>query len=114
MVVLSACSDLSAMAPPTLSPQAVQGRAVFESYCQRCHETTAEIVVVGPSLAGVASRAGGRIVGMDAEAYIRNSIEEPGAYTVEGFAEGLMPATLKDELTAEKLDAVVAYLLTLE
>ena len=114
MGVLVACGNIAAMAPPTLSPQVVEGKKVFESYCARCHEASGEIVVVGPSLAGVASRAAGRITGMDAEAYIRNSIAEPTAYTVEGFAEGIMPDTLIEQLTGEELDAVVAFLLTLE
>lgn len=87
---------------------------MFESYCSRCHETTGETVIVGPSLAGIATRGSERIQGMDADAYIRNSIEDPGAYKVEGFPEGLMPTDLKDQLTQEDLDAIVAYLLTLK
>jgi hypothetical protein len=51
---------------------------------------------------------------MDAPAYIRDSIINPTAYTVEGFQEGLMPADLEDLLSPEDLDAVVAFLLTLE
>jgi len=46
--------------------------------------------------------------------YIRISILSPSAYTVEGFPEGVMPSTLKDELAKEDLDAVIAYLLTLK
>ena len=38
----------------------------------------------------------------------------PMAYTVEGFAEGTMPESLKDELSAQDLEAVIAFLLTLE
>lgn len=114
LFVLSACNDLAALAPPTISPQAAQGRSLFESYCSRCHETSAEIVVTGPSLAGVASRAGRRISGMDAAAYLRSSIDEPDAYTVEGFPEGIMPLDFKEQLSAEEMDALVAYLLTLE
>ncbi len=51
---------------------------------------------------------------MDAPAYIRDSIINSTAYTVEGFPEGLMPTDFEDQLTAEDLDAVVAFLLTLE
>lgn len=114
LVLLSACSDLSAMGPPTLSPQAVQGKATFESYCRRCHETSGEVVVVGPSLAGVATRASTRLAGLDAAGYIRNSIESPGAYVVEGFADGLMPTDFQEQLTPEQIDGLVAFLLTLE
>ncbi len=87
---------------------------MFDAYCSRCHGTSGETVIVGPSLAGIATRGSERIEGMDAQAYIRNSILDPSAYTVAGFPEGVMPGTLKDELTAEQLDAVVAYLLTLK
>jgi len=114
MSVLSACGNLAAMAPPTLSPQAAQGRAQFEKYCSRCHGTVGDTIIVGPSLAGVASRAGNRIAGMDAQAYIRSSIEEPGAYTVEGFPEGIMPPNFKEQIPPENLDMIVAYLLTLK
>lgn len=71
-------------------------------------------MIVGPALAGVATRAETRISGLSAEAYIRNSILEPGAYTVEGFPAEIMPRTLKDELSPDDLEAVVAYLLTLK
>jgi len=51
---------------------------------------------------------------MDSEMYIRNSILNPNGYTVEGYPEGTMPSSLKDELAKEELEAVIAYLLTLE
>jgi hypothetical protein len=69
---------------------------------------------VGPSLAGIARRGGSRIVGMDTEKYIRNSILNPNGYTVEGYPENTMPTSLKDELTGDDLEAVIAYLLTLK
>jgi hypothetical protein len=72
------------------------------------------MIVVGPSLAGIATRAGTRIPGMDAEGYIRDSIVNPGAYTVEGFVEGMMPEAVFDSLTPEEFEAVVSYLLTLK
>jgi len=70
-------------------------------------------VVVGPSLAGIATRGGSRIEGLDAAAYIRASIMTPDAYVVEGFPEGIMPADFKEHLSPEDLEAVVAFLLTL-
>jgi hypothetical protein len=69
---------------------------------------------VGPSLAGIASQSDKRIEGMDTEEYIRNSILNPGGFTVEGFPENTMPNSLKDELTGDDLEAVIAYLLTLK
>lgn len=46
--------------------------------------------------------------------YIRNSIMNPNGYTVDGFPENTMPTSLKDELSEEKLEAVIAYVLTLK
>jgi mono/diheme cytochrome c family protein len=114
MVVVTACSTINAAPEATLSPLEIRGRGVFDAVCSRCHGRSGDTVVVGPSLAGVATRAGSRIEGMDAETYIRDSIQNPGAYTVEGFPEGVMPEMLKDELTPEQFDAVVAFLLTLD
>ena len=113
LAILAACS-LVPPPSPTPSPLEVRGRGVFESFCSRCHSTIPDSIIVGPSLAGIATRGAGRVEGMDAQAYIRNSIFDPAAYTVEGFVEGTMPATLKDELSVEQLDAVMAYLLTLK
>jgi mono/diheme cytochrome c family protein len=114
LTLLAACSNLAPSATPTLTPLESQGRIVFESYCSRCHGTSGETVIVGPSLAGIATRGSQRIDGMDAAAYIRNSIEDPSAYTVIGFPEGVMPADLKDQLSSDDLDAVITYLLTLK
>lgn len=112
--VMAACNSLVSSATPTLTPLESQGRRVLESYCSRCHGMTGDTVIVGPSLAGIATRGRERIQGMDAEGYIRNSIEDPTAYTVQGFSEGLMPLDLKDQLSEEELEALVAYLLTLK
>jgi len=114
LAALVACNSLVPSATPTLTPLEIQGRSVFDSYCSRCHGTSGETVIVGPSLAGIATRGSARIQGMDAAAYIRNSIEDPTAYTVEGFPEGVMPSDLKEQLTEEELGALVPYLLTLK
>jgi mono/diheme cytochrome c family protein len=114
ILLLAACSSLVPPAAPTLSPLEIQGEAVFDSYCSRCHSTNVDTVVVGPSLAGIATRSGKRMKDMDSEMYIRNSILNPNGYTVEGYPEGTMPSTLKDELAEEELEAVIVYLLTLK
>lgn len=114
VLVFSACSGMGKAATPTRSPLEMRGKVVFETYCARCHGTSGDTVIVGPSLEGVATRAENRIKEMDAEGYIRNSILEPAAYTVEGFGEGIMPGSLKDDLSADDLEAVVAFLLTLK
>jgi nitric oxide reductase subunit C len=111
---LAACSSSALSAAPTRTPQEIRGQQVFESYCSSCHSTVGESIVVGPSLAGIASRGGSRMADMDAEAYIRSSILSPESFTVEGFPTGTMPQSLEDDLSEEDLEAVVAYLLTLK
>ena len=59
-------------------------------------------------------RASERVPGMDARAYITQSILDPSAYVVEGFPDGLMPRKLDQELSKEDVEAVVAYLMTLK
>jgi cytochrome c2 len=82
--------------------------------CVTCHSLEPDQVLVGPSMAGIAGRAAARVAGKSAEAYLRESIANPDAYTVEGFAAGVMPAALADELSASQTNDLVAYLLTLQ
>jgi nitric oxide reductase subunit C len=111
---LSACGGgaTEPAATPTMSAEAAAGELVFVRECARCHSTVDEAVIVGPSLAGVATRAGGRVAGQDAHAYLLTSIMRPGDYLVEGYQD-LMPQDLAKSLTGEEIDQVVAYLLTL-
>jgi hypothetical protein len=67
--------------------------------------------VIGPSLAGVATRAATRMPGYDAQAYIETSILNPGAYVVDGFKD-VMPKNFGKDLTSDDFNAIVAFLLT--
>lgn len=82
--------------------------------CASCHSTEASEVIIGPSLAGVVSRAGERKQGMSAEDYLRESVLNPNAYVVEGFSKGIMYQKFKDVLSQEDVDNLIAYLLTLK
>ena len=115
LLLLAACGGGAEAAPPppTLSPQAQLGKQVFSPDCGACHSTTPDTVIVGPSLAGIANKAGSRVEGQDAYTYLLTSVMQPDAYLVEGF-ENLMPASLSKQLTGEELDAVIAYLQTLQ
>lgn len=110
---LAACSSLTPPPTPTRSLLEVRGQSLFDSYCSRCHGTRGETIVVGPNLSGISIRGGNRVAGMDARTYIRDSILNPDAYTVEGFAKGIMPVDLKEQLAPEDMEAIEAYLLTL-
>ena len=94
-------------------PVVAEGQTVFKQNCGSCHAISGETIIVGPSLAGIATRAATRVEGQDAREYIQLSILRPGEYVVEGFSD-LMPTNFGTTLTGEQLDAVIAYLFTLE
>lgn len=93
--------------------------------CFACHSTAPDVQMVGPSMAGVGGRAETVIAApdytgsvTDAESYIRESILDPNAYLVPGptFSAGgisFMPQNTEDLLTAEEIDQLVSYLMTL-
>lgn len=91
--------------------------------CVTCHSLEVGKVLVGPSLAGIASRAGSTVAGQSAEEYIRTSIVNPNAHLAKGCnasdleaqcVAGLMPQDWQQKLTPEQLNDLVAYLLTLK
>jgi len=100
---------------------ATEGEVIFNQLyeqvgfaCETCHFVDQETQKIGPGLLDVAIRGETRIEGQSPEEYIRNSIIHPNDYIVEGFTENLMPQTYADVLTVEELDALVAYLMTLQ
>lgn len=113
-MIPAACSTTSeGSATPTLDVVQEEGQAVFKLRCAQCHALTPDTVVIGPSLAGIATRATTRIEGYTAEEYIEISILSPREYLVEGFSD-TMPTNFGKDLTSEELAAVVAYLMTLK
>jgi nitric oxide reductase subunit C len=115
LALLVGCGGAAADAPPTptLAPELAAGQRVFVAHCGACHSALAETVIVGPSLAGIATHGGQRVDGLDARAYVYSSVLQPSGYLVPGFTD-LMPQDLAKKLTGEELDAVVAYVLSLE
>lgn len=80
--------------------------------CATCHALTPDTVIVGPSLAGIASRAASRVPGVNAETYLRDSILDPGAYIVPGFPDA-MQKNLGETLSTDQINDIIAFLLTL-
>lgn len=115
IILLIGCGEAEAdiVPTPTYTPEQQLGSTVFSKECGACHSLAPETVIVGPSMHGIANRAGSRVAGEDATRYLLTSILKPDAYLVDGF-ENLMPSTLSKKLTGEEMDAVVAFLLTLE
>ncbi len=81
--------------------------------CRICHSLRPGVDIVGPSFAGVATRAETRVPGLSAEEYLRQSILDPNAYVVEGFSEDMAPPNFAELLTDEQVDDLVAFLMTL-
>lgn len=127
VLIVVACAN-PAPAPPTEgvdptfavgptfaeTPAPDNGQAVFTARgCTACH--TIEGISnsrVGPDLTHIATNAGTRKPPLTAEEYIRESIEEPGAFVAEGY-QPLMPS-LAGDMTDDELDALVAFLLARE
>lgn len=113
-LALSACSAMSPAEPtPTPNPLVLQGQQVFNAKCATCHALVPDTIIIGPSLAGIATRAETRVEGQTADEYIQLSILRPGDYLVEGF-NNVMITNFSKELTNEDMNALVAFLLTLK
>lgn len=131
--MLAACgASLAASTPspagptPTDSPEVLQaelsalpagdpasGKALFSAVgCVACHSLNPGVRIVGPSLAGVATRAATRKAGYTAQLYIYESIILPNAYIVDGFPSGLMPQDFKARLKPKDLADLIAFLMT--
>jgi len=92
---------------------AAQGQQIASAnQCFACHTTTGQRLV-GPSWKGLFGKTeqlqGGGTVQVD-EAYIRESIRNPGAKIVQGY-QPLMPQL---NLSDEQIDAIIAYIKTLQ
>lgn len=89
--------------------------------CGGCHLITeiGEAGKVGPNLSYVGLTAGGRVPGMSAAGYLRQSITDPNVYLAPECPNGpclagVMPQNYQVRLSAEQIDLVVDFLLTLE
>ena len=110
---------------PTPTPRPVQGSSVEEvilnAGCGACHAIgpIGEGHKVGPDLSDIGYQATGRIPGMSAEDYIRQSIVEPNYALAPVCPNGpclpnIMPKDYGARLTEAQIDEIVAYLLALD
>jgi cytochrome c oxidase subunit 2 len=79
--------------------------------CGACHEfkpIPAAVGKIGPSLDNVQDSA--KAAGLDLVAYIKQSIVDPNAYVVPGYAKGVMPATFGSTMSATQINALTAYI----
>ncbi len=101
--------------------EAEKGEALFKQSvltdqpgCITCHSLEPGKIIVGPSLAGIATRASNTVQGMSAEEYLRQSIVDPNAYLVPGFPTDTMPPVWADRLSKTQIDQLIAFLMTLK
>ncbi len=90
---------------------AAAGKALFTSNgCGGCHtyKPAGAAGKVGPDLDNLAADAQKANQG-SVEEYTRESIENPDAYIVPGFAKGVMPACT-GKLTDSQINELVSYL----
>ncbi len=91
------------------------GQGIFISRgCGGCHTiegVPGAVGIIGPGLDGVATRAETRMAGLSAEEYIRQSVEQPEAFVIEGYDNVMQP--LRGMMTDDEFDILVEYLLTL-
>lgn len=82
--------------------------------CGDCHRVAALSQAQGtlaPTLDGLSRRAGARVPGQAAEAYVRLSVESPDAHVVRGYLNA-MPA-LRDKMSDQEYEDLIAWLMTL-
>jgi cytochrome c oxidase subunit 2 len=92
----------------------VEGEKQFQLSCSSCHSVDGS-TSVGPTLLGSFGSerelSDGSVVTVDEE-YLRIAILVPGEQIVAGFAN-VMPPSLGDTLSAQQIDALVAYIKSL-
>ena len=94
------------------SPEEAAGARIFtgKGGCVGCHNAGSGGGATGPNLSQIGTVAAERKPGMDASAYIHESLVQPQAYLVSGYGP-LMPS-FQGTLTPEEIDQVTAFLLT--
>lgn len=101
---------------PVATDPIARGRQVYRTLgCATCHDPGISNFFrpVGPRLDQAGLVGGKRVPGLSAEDYLRRSITDPGAYLVPGYPDS-MPRVLGEQLSAEDLAALVAYLASLK
>lgn len=84
--------------------------------CIGCHnldlpQDDANIGPLGPNLGNLDETAPNRIVGIDADQYVNQSITAPNDYIVAGYNSGIMPQNLAEQMSDEEIQGLVTWLL---
>jgi cytochrome c2 len=110
----NATSKSAAVLEPTSPLATERGALLFATKgCIGCHTHAAfpnARMQVGPELTGLPLRAATRVPGLDARAYVQQSLREPGAYSAASTSTAVMPDL---KLSDEDVEALSAFLLAL-
>lgn len=79
--------------------------------CIGCHALDPNATSTGPTWHNAGDHAVVRVPGESPAFYLYESIVNPGAHVVEGYAANIMPANFKDQMTPQEIADMVAYLL---
>ncbi len=110
LLTLAACG-----AAPLPPDPVASGERLFRIWCSGCHAVRPDgPAALGPNLAGVATRAAANPDGLDPDLWLRRETVNPDVALTSGYDPGLMPGNYGQLLRPEELDALVAYMLTLE
>jgi cytochrome c2 len=120
VVVILLAAGCGATPPAETSGDAERGRQIFTQGvnnappCSTCHLVIEgeQRFSLGPNLAGVGERGGGRVEDLTAEDYIRQSILEPHLYIVPGYRDIMYP-DFGEHLSDNDVTDLIAYLMTL-
>src|SRR5688500_2688763 len=109
----TATSNNATPLEPASTLAAERGAPLFPTQCcTRSHSPAAfprPRMQVGPELTGLPLRAATRVAGLDARAYVQQSLREPGAYSAASMSTAVMPDL---KLSDAEVEALSAFLLT--
>jgi cytochrome c oxidase subunit II len=93
------------------------GRQLFtDTGCNACHTLAdaGSTATVGPELDDLAAQAAkyGKQEGQTPTEYVNAAIEDPSAFVVPSFQDGLMPDDYAGQLSPAEIDTLVEYLLS--
>ena len=119
VLLLAACGAGGTAGDPANGKQLFDGAVAMADArapaCATCHAIEPGMDTgSGQSLSNIGNRAGGAVPGQSAEEYLRTAITNPDAYLAGGYQEGIMYRDYAQALTAQQINDLVAYMLTLK
>jgi cytochrome c oxidase subunit 2 len=103
-------------AGPPATGAALGQQVAQRAGCAACHSINGT-KIIGPTWKGLAGHqvtlTGGQTVTAD-DAYLHESIVSPNAKVVDGFQPNIMPQDFGTRLSEDEIQAVIAYIHTLE